>query len=172
MDVLVVRHAISQDKDEAQALGVPDAERALTKDGQRRMKQVARGLARSITNLSAVFSSPWRRAAETADLLRARFQGLARLESDALLPDAPPEALAEYLSGYSQSASVAVVGHEPQLSQWVSWCLVGLRDPLLQPRSILQLRKAGACLLRFDDRPGPSLGQLIWLMTPGVLREL
>lgn len=199
MDVLVVRHAIALDKDEANELGVPDAERPLTKEGRRRMKRVARGLARSVPNLSALFSSPWRRAVETADLLRARFKGqglttsgnvapgsvaLSNVETDALLPDAEPEALAECLAGSPASASVAVVGHEPHLSGWVSWCLTDVRRPAIQQRAlseerpivqlrpILQLRKGGACLLRFEDTVGPSRGKLLWLMTPAVLRQL
>ncbi|MEO8183189.1 MAG: histidine phosphatase family protein [Deltaproteobacteria bacterium] len=182
MDVLVVRHAIALDKhaldkDEANELGVPDAERPLTKGGRRRMKGVARGLARSVPNLSVLFSSPWRRAVETADLLRARCKGLGlevqgNVESDALLPDAEPEALAECLAGIPVNASVAVVGHEPHLSSWVSWCLTGGRSPSIEPRPILQLRKAGACLLRFEDAVGPSRGKLLWLMPPAVLRQL
>jgi len=198
VDVLVVRHALALDKDEANELGVPDAERPLTKDGRRRMKGVARGHARSVPNLSVLFSSPWRRAIETTELLRARCKGRGLMtqglmtegvmtkgkvvETDALLPDAEPEALAECLAGTPipggpVNAAVAVVGHEPHLSSWVSWCLTGGRNPnierpSLQLRPILQLRKGGACLLRFEDAVGPSRGKLLWLMTPAVLRQL
>jgi len=170
VDVLVVRHGIALDKDEANERGVPDAERPLTKDGRRRMKRVARGLVLSVPNLAAIFSSPWRRAAETAALLQARFKGLEKVESEALLPGAEPEALAqclvEYLAGRPAAAAVAVVGHEPHLSEWVSWCLTEHRHPMIE------LRKGGACLLRFADTPGPGLGKLLWLMTPAVLRQL
>jgi phosphohistidine phosphatase len=166
LDVLVVRHAIALDRDEANELGVPDAERPLTKDGRRRMTRVARGLAQCVPNISALYSSPWRRAVETADLLRARFKGLQTVESDALLPDAEPEALSECLARTPNAALVAVVGHEPHLSRWVSWCLTGARSP------ILALRKGGACLVRFEDTAGPSRGKLLWLMTPAVLRQL
>jgi phosphohistidine phosphatase len=181
VDVLVVRHAIALDKDEANELGVADADRPLTKDGRRRMRSVARGLSRSAPKVSALFTSPLRRAVETAAVLRARFKCLEAAESDALLPDAQPEALAqclaEYLAGSPAVASVAVVGHEPHLSNWVSWCLTERQTrvepgPVNQLRSLLELRKGGACLLRFEDVPGPSLGKLIWLMTPAVLRQL
>jgi phosphohistidine phosphatase len=170
VELLVVRHAIALDKDEANERGVPDAERPLTKDGRRRMKRVARGLARSVPKLSAIFSSPWLRAAETAALLRERFSGVESIESDALLPDAEPEALAEclmeYLAGRPATSALSLVGHEPHLSTWVSWCLTG------QPSSILELRKAGACLVRFADTVGAGQGKLLWLMPPAVLRQL
>jgi phosphohistidine phosphatase len=166
VDVLVVRHAVALDKDEASELGVPDAERALTKDGRRRMRRVARGLAERVPNVSALYSSPLRRAVETAALLQAHFKGLQNVESDALLPDAEPEALAECLAGSGGDALVAVVGHEPHLSTWVSWCLTGARRP------ILALRKGGACLVRFEDTAGPGRAKLLWLMTPSILRQL
>jgi len=170
VDVLVVRHAVALDKDEANERGVPDAERPLTKDGRRRMRRVARGLALSVPKLSAIFSSPWLRATETAALLQARFTGVESVESDALLPDAEPEALAqclmEYLAGRPATPAVSVVGHEPQLSEWVGWCLAGRLS------SILELRKGGACLMRFADTVGAGQGKLLWLMTPAVLRQL
>jgi phosphohistidine phosphatase len=186
VNVLVVRHAVALDQDEANERGMPDAERPLTKKGRRRMKRVARGLARSVPSLAAIFSSPWRRAVETAELLQARFEGLRNLETDALLPDAEPEALAqcltecltERLGGSPARALVAVVGHEPHLSEWVSWCLVGPRSSGGAPRRIIELRpsielrKGGACSLRFAGAVGPGLGQLLWLMTPAVLRQL
>jgi phosphohistidine phosphatase len=190
VDVLVVRHAVALDKDEANERGMPDAERPLTKEGRRRMKRVARGLARSVPSLSAIFSSPWRRAVETAELLQARFKGVRILETGALLPDAEPEALARYVTdcvtecleerlvGSPARAVVAVVGHEPHLSEWVSWCLAGPRSsggapgPILELRPSIELRKGGACSLRFAGPAGPGLGQLRWLMTPAVLRQL
>jgi phosphohistidine phosphatase len=166
VDVLVVRHAVALDKDEAKELGVVDADRPLTKEGQRRMKRVARGLARTVPNLSALYSSPWRRAVETADLVRARFKGLRSVESDALLPQAAPEALVQLFASSPAATQVAVVGHEPHLSSWVSWCLTDGQ------RQLVELRKGGACLLRFEDTAGPSRGKLLWLMTPSVLRQL
>ena len=166
MDVLVVRHAVALDKNEASELGVADADRPLTKEGRRRMQGVARGLARTVPSLSALYSSPWRRAVETAELLRARFKGLRNVESDALLPHAEPEALVQLFAGNPAASLVAVVGHEPHLSSWVSWCLTDGQ------RELLELRKGGACLLRFEDTPGPSRGKLLWLMTPSVLRQL
>jgi phosphohistidine phosphatase len=176
VDVLVLRHAAALDKDEAKERGVPDAERPLTKAGRRRMKRVARGLALSVPNLSAIFSSPWGRAVETAKLLRARFKGLRNVETNALLPDAEPEALArclaECLAGSAGGSSVAVVGHEPHLGEWVSWCLTGPHSSGVELRPIIELRKGGACMLRFADTPGPGLGRLLWLMTPAVLQQL
>jgi phosphohistidine phosphatase len=91
---------------------------------------------------------------------------LQPVASDALLPGAEPDALARELQQRASAGVIALVGHEPHLSGWVSWCLTGSTD------GILQLRKGGACLLHFDDIVGPRRGRLLWLMTPAVLRRL
>jgi hypothetical protein len=48
----------------------------------------------------------------------------------------------------------------------VSWCLTGSLD------GIVELRKGGALLLRFDEMIGARRARLAWLMPPGVLRRL
>jgi phosphohistidine phosphatase len=83
-----------------------------------------------------------------------------------LIPGAEPEELAGALSTHTPGPAVALVGHEPHLSSWVSWCLTGSLDP------IIELKKGGACLLRFGDMIAPRRARLIWLMTPAALRRL
>lgn len=166
MDVLVVRHAIALDGDEAKNRGMLDRDRPLTKQGQVRMRRAARGIAKRAPELWTVLTSPLRRAVETAEILREQYKGVQQVETEALMPDQEPAALAELLGGGAFESPVAVVGHEPHLSSWVSWCLTG------DTRGIVQLRKGGACLLRFEGAPGPSQGRLLWLVTPAILRRL
>ena len=166
MQVLVVRHGLAQDKAEASQQGLPDRDRPLTTDGKRKMRRIARALSSRVPELSVLVTSPWRRAVETADLLQTACGRLQRLESEALIPGAEPGALAAELGMYAADPVVAVVGHEPHLSQWVSWCLTGALEP------VLELRKGGACLLDFEGGVGAGQGRLLWLMTPGILRRL
>lgn len=166
MDVLVIRHAIALDRDEAKGRGMLDRDRPLTKQGQARMRRAARGIAARTPDVWALFTSPLRRAVETGEVLRERYKGVRQIQTEALLPEAEPTALAELLGEGTLESPVAVVGHEPHLSSWVSWCLTG------DPRGILQLRKGGACLVRFDGAPGPGRGRLLWLLTPAILRRL
>jgi phosphohistidine phosphatase len=166
VEVLVVRHAIAMDRAEAESAGVPESERPLTEEGRSRMKRIARALAKRVPEVGALISSPWLRARDTAELLRERYRGLACVESEALLPDAEPQALEQLLSAHAHQPLVAVVGHEPHLSGWVSWCLTGERRP------VVLLRKGGACLLRFDGAPAAGGGLLQWLLTPALARRL
>lgn len=166
MDVLVVRHGVALDRVEAASQGVTDAERPLTADGQRRLKGVARGLSKRVPEVDVLLSSPLLRARQTAEILRERYRGLGCIESEALLPDAEPQALAQVLNEHGSARVVAVVGHEPHLSGWVGWSLMG------EQRSIVELRKGGACLLRFEGGLSAGGGRLHWLMTPALARRL
>lgn len=166
MDVIVVRHALALDREESKNRGMLDRDRPLTKPGQARMRRAARGIASRTPELWTVLTSPFRRAVQTAEILRDQYKGVKQIETEALLPDAEPSALAELLSGAAFESPVAVVGHEPHLSSWVSWCLTG------DGRGIVQLRKGGACRLTFEGAPGPGLGRLTWLAPPSILRRL
>lgn len=155
-------------REEARSSGMLDRDRPLTAKGQAGMRKVARGLSRCIPDAAVLITSPIRRAVETAVILQREFKGAKLLESDMLLPDAPPEELATYLAETAESSGALplLVGHEPHLSGWLSWCLTG------DAGSAFELRKGGAYMLRFEAAPGPKLGHLAWLLTPGVLRRL
>jgi phosphohistidine phosphatase len=166
MDVMVVRHAPALDRDEASRQGLSDHERPLTTEGTTKMKRIARGLVSRAPDISVLMTSPWRRAVETGDLLQKAYGRSHRLETEALIPGAEPNALLEQVSTFAADPVVAVVGHEPHLSSWVSWCLTGSLEP------VVELRKGGACLLRFGEALGAGRARLLWLMTPAVLRRI
>lgn len=166
MEVLVVRHAAALDKGEATEQGLADSERPLTPEGTAKMRRIARALAHRVPEVGVLVTSPWRRAVETGDLLQTAYGRLQRLESEALIPGAEPGALAAELAPFAADPAVALVGHEPHLSAWVSWCLAGSSEP------VLELRKGGACLLGFGDGLGAGRARLLWLMTPAILRRL
>jgi phosphohistidine phosphatase len=166
MDVLVVRHGIALSRVDALDQGLLDRDRPLTAKGRSRMKRTARGIAKLCPGLVSIATSPFRRALETTDILRKEYRGLAMTETTALLPDADPEELASFLAESAADSPVAIVGHEPHLGHFVAWCVAG------EERSLIDLRKGGACLLRFDDAPSQGHGGLIWLLPPTTLRSL
>ena len=134
-------------------------------DARTPLLERVRALSSRLPEVSVLMTSPWRRAVETGDLLQKTYGRLQRLETEALIPGAEPSALLREFAAYSADPAVALVGHEPHLSRWVSWC-VGSSEPLIE------LRKGGACLLRFREELGPGRARLLWLMTPAILRRL
>src|SRR5437867_4871731 len=79
MRLMVVRHAIAEDRDVYARTHRDDAGRPLTSEGRRKMEQVALGLKQLVPALDLLAASPFRRAVETADIIAAAY-GDVRVE--------------------------------------------------------------------------------------------
>lgn len=136
--ILVMRHG------PAEALGLGhsgDADRRLTPAGRKRTEQACAVLAQLLPEMGRVYTSPYLRARETADLLAAALS-VANAEATPLLaPGFDRMALARMLAE-GDGQPVAVVGHEPDLSSFIAWmsgarvvmdkgtaCLIELAQP-------------------------------------------
>jgi phosphohistidine phosphatase len=84
-----------------------------------------------------------------------------------LEPTLPPEKAAQELLSYASAGAVAVVGHRPGLHELAAYLLTGTGDGLE-----IGLKKGGVACIRFDNAPAPGAGELRWLLTPKVLRNL
>lgn len=166
MDLLVIRHAIAEDRDEFAESGQPDDERPLTDAGRRKMKGAARGLRKVVDSIDHLATSPLVRAVQTAEIISDAFDIGPAEAIPHLSPDARPEDFSRWIAVHSDKAVVAVVGHEPNLSSLVSWLIAGTGA------SRIELKKGGACLVSFDGKVEASQGSLSWLMTPRILRQL
>jgi len=165
VELLVVRHAIAEDREVFAATGREDGLRPLTAEGTRKMKRTARGLREILPGIDILVSSPFTRAAQTADILRREYE-LDQVETARELE--PGTSLADVVTRLARfdQGVVAVVGHEPQLGRLVSYLVTG------SERSVIELKKGGACLIEFDDKPGAGKGRLVWAIPPGILRDL
>lgn len=159
MRLLLVRHAIAVPRGTA---GIPDDERRLTPAGEKKFRRAARGLARVARPPDALLTSPLPRARRTAEIAAKAWGGLGITEAPALA-GGRFEDLAEALAPYSPEATVAVVGHEPHLSE----LLARLLGTAAADR--LTLRKGGAALVDVPGRLADG-GRLLWYLPPRVLR--
>jgi phosphohistidine phosphatase len=165
MDILVVRHGIAMEREDAQAVGIAESGRPLTPQGCKRTKRAAKGLSRIVPDVDSLLTSPYRRAVETAEFVGKAYGGLTCEETDALLPEADPEELCQVLAARTSGALVAVVGHEPHLGRFLGYCLYA------ELRSPFDFKKGGACLIHFDEAPSASAGRLSWFLPPRFLRR-
>ena len=165
MELLVIRHAIAEDRDEFAKSGRDDSERPLTSEGVRKMRRGARGLRQLVPRMDALVASPLLRASETAEIVRKEYDIDVVGTVPALEPAAPLGRVVAALARLDGDV-VAIVGHEPQLSRLVTYLLGGV------DRSGVELRKGGACLLECERGVRRSGGTLRWLATPRVLRDL
>jgi phosphohistidine phosphatase len=166
MQLLVIRHAIAEDQEEFARSGRGDSERPLTAEGTDKMRRGITGLRRIVPRIDLLASSPYTRARQTAELVADGY-GVDEIKTvESLVPDGALQDVQSWLQRKSSAKVVAIVGHEPQLGELVTWLMSGLRE------GRVEMKKGGAALLDFEGQPGPGVGVLQWLLTAGQLRDL
>jgi len=155
--VVLLRHGIAEDKTGDK----PDAERKLTETGKRRMKKIARALARVFPEAEALYSSPLVRAIETSAAVEKAYGGELRTQTTELLkPDADVKDFRRLLADMTAQFAI-FVGHEPNLTE-IMLDLTGMRS-----HSEIELKKGGCYGIRVDD----GSAHLEWMLPPRILRE-
>ena len=158
MNLYLIRHAIAVEEYE------DDTQRPLTDKGRKKMRQIAKGLRALGVEFDLILSSPYIRAAETAEIVADVFKMKKDVQfSENLVPMGDPGLLiAEMNEKYSVN-SVAIVGHEPFLT-----ALIGL---LVSDNANVDitLKKGGVCSLSADDLHHTRKATMDWLLTPGIL---
>lgn len=165
MKLLIFRHGPAGQREEWEAEGQDDRLRPLTPKGKKEVRRAAAGLARLVPALDVLATSPWTRAAQTAEIVNQEYNR-ALVELEALTADRRPEDLMPWLREQSRHEVVGLVGHEPQLGLLVGYLLVG------KSVSFVDLKKGGACLAEIADPSKPGTGRLEWLLSDRELRRL
>jgi phosphohistidine phosphatase len=158
MNLYLIRHAQA----EVAEPGQRDAERKLTLKGLEQAKTLRKTLEHLEVKLDVVFTSPWRRARQTSSALEPVADHLEVLE---LLAAAPKPALVKRINEMDGvHASVALVGHQPWMSELTSLLLTGKPDFA----SSFEYRKCALYALEFT----PAQCFLRFVLPSGVLKRL
>ena len=165
MKLLIVRHGPAGDPEEWERQGKDDRLRPLTPKGKKEVRKAAGGLVLLVPALDLIATSPWTRAAQTAEIVNKEY-GVDLEEVEQLTSDSRPEELKPWLEGQRGREVVALVGHEPHLGLLVGYLLSG------RSASFVDLKKGGACLLEMEDPARAGSGCLEWLLTDRELRRL
>ncbi len=165
MELYVLRHAIAVPR------GTPgyevDRERPLTSQGAQKMESIARGMRALGLSFDVILSSPYLRARQTAEIVAQVLRAPDQVElSDHLAPDGDPRALLDELKSYGLRKSVALVGHEPYLSELISVLTTGSLN------LAVTMKKGGLCKLTVDSLHYGQCATLEWLLTPRQLVRL
>jgi len=164
MELYLVRHAIAFERDPAR--WPADGERPLSPKGEARFSQAARGLKRIVPAVDVVLSSPFARAWRTAELLVKEAGWPAPEPVRAFEAGQRVTRAVTALRGYADRQSVAVVGHEPNLSELAVHLLAGTEGDLA-----IEVKKGGVVCLGLDGvRSGTAW--LRWSVSPKILRAL
>lgn len=165
MTLLIIRHGIAMDRDEFAKTCPDDGLRPLTKEGRKKMRQVAAGLKGLMKGIDVLVSSPLTRAVETAEIVGEAFDVKTNVRAE-LVPSRRPASLLEWLRRQPNDSTVAIVGHEPHLGVCASWLLTGLEE------SHVEFKKGGVCRIDFPDKVAAGHGVLRWHLAPSHLRMM
>ena len=141
-----------------------DEKRGLDKDGIEQCGYVGRALAAIEAQVDVIVSSPLKRATQTASLVgnEMGYEGKLQIETG-LRPGATLADFRRMLEKYARQEAVMVVGHNPNLSQFL-----GAIISESGCEASVELKKGAVA--RVDMRR--SSGTLQWCLTPKALRAL
>lgn len=161
MKLYIIRHGLA-----GQHGNYPnDDERPLTSEGKRKTEQVAKRLQVLGLRFDLILTSPLTRAKQTAEILKAAHLSDALEVEGYLAPGGDIQTwLAWFESWRAPEKTLALVGHEPDLSSWAETLIWGeVRDRII-------LKKAGAIGLEVPDTGSTiASSQLFWLTPPKFL---
>jgi phosphohistidine phosphatase len=140
-----------------------DDARELSDKGRRRLHNAAGLWRRLRVAPEVVISSPLPRAHQTAErLVSGLGLPLHIAVDDRLRPGADWTDLAAAMTDHGPAERVALVGHDPDLSD----ALAGLSGA-----ASIGLRKGGMACLEFMGEPAAGRGRLRWLLDPDLYRD-
>lgn len=160
MNLYLIRHAIAEEESPSGE----DSQRVLTEKGAKKMRQIARGLKTLGVEFDVILTSPYLRAEQTANILADVFKMKKKVHlSENLVPMGDPDLLLAEINEKYPVNSLAMVGHEPYLSTFVS-LLTADGSPVE-----MTFKKGGVCHLSTDDLHHTRNATLEWLLTPGIM---
>ncbi len=163
MDLIIMRHAIAEDRDVWTERGKKDANRPLTRAGRQKMQGIVEGLAEVVADIDVLGTSPFARAKQTANIVGKQYDIKAE-QVKALVPDGRRDDVLEWLRDQPEEQTIAIVGHEPNLGLLTSWLLAA---PV---NHFMEYKKGGAAMLSWSGPPEPGTGWVRWMLTPNHFR--
>ncbi|MBD2161454.1 MULTISPECIES: phosphohistidine phosphatase SixA [Limnothrix] len=177
IELYLIRHGIAAER----GTYVNDDDRPLTPVGQTKTRAMADRLREQKLFFDTLVTSPLVRARETAAIL----QGVGLAAQVEIWPELTPDrAIDPWLERYDQWRTqhlaqaafpakpsprlrLALVGHEPTLSQWANQLIWGDGNPINDARDTIVLKKAGIIGLILPPMGSPlGCSQLFWLTPP------
>ncbi|HLZ43632.1 MAG TPA: histidine phosphatase family protein [Candidatus Sulfotelmatobacter sp.] len=141
-----------------------DEKRALDKEGIEQCGYIGRGLAALNVQVDTIVSSPLKRCTQTASLVGNEIGYEGKLQIDAgLRPGAGFADFRKILEKYAKLESVMVVGHNPNLSQFLGTVI---SDSGCE--ASVDLKKGAVAKVEMRR----TTGTMQWCLTPKVLRTL
>lgn len=159
MELYLLRHGIADDD----APGGRDADRALTAEGKKKLRDLLKVAANADLRPSLILSSPYKRAIETAAIAAKTLAYTGEVfETQAIVPHANTHELWEEVRMHKSESSLLLVSHEPLLSSAAAFLLnaSGLR---------IDFKKGSLLRIDIDGFSSQPSAVLKWYLTPRLV---
>jgi phosphohistidine phosphatase len=155
MQVYLLRHGIAEEA----KTGMSDAERSLTPDGRRKLRQVLSSAAEAGVQPDLILSSPLKRAIQTAELAQQVLKSKNEiLQSNSLVPASNPDEVWEEIRRHKKASSILLAGHNPLFARLAPY-LLGTPDVHVD------FKKGAMMRLDFESLSIKPRGVLRWYLT-------
>ncbi len=155
MQVYLLRHGIA----EYAKFEANDADRPLTSEGKRKLRQVLKSAAEAGLDPELIITSPFKRAVQTAEIAKdvlAYDQEVRR--SKLLTPGSHPDHVWHEIREYRDVGALLLVGHNPLFAS-LSAYLLGT------PAAQVDFKKGAIMRIDFDSLTLQPRGTLRWYLT-------
>ena len=162
IDIFILRHGEAGNR---MTVAEKDSERPLTPEGRTEMQKIAKSLKAVGLQTNRIYTSPLRRARETAEIA-AKILNIPTLEEwDELKPDGNKAELFRKLARLEQNSRPILVGHEPYLTSMIGE-IIGTTG------AKIVLKKGGVGKVRITSFTPRISGELRWLLTPKIITKM
>jgi phosphohistidine phosphatase len=162
IDLFILRHGEAGNR---MTVVEKDSERPLTPEGRTEMQKIAKSLKAIGLQTDRIYTSPLRRARETAEIA-AKILEIPTLEEwDELKPDGSKTGLYRKLARLEQNPRLILVGHEPYLTSMIGE-IIGTTS------AKITLKKGGVAKVRITSFTPRISGELRWLLTPKIIAKM
>lgn len=156
MEIYLLRHGIAEDGQ----VGQPDAERVLTADGKRKLRNVLRAAAAAGVAPSLILTSPYKRAVQTAQIAAEILDYKGELlRTKALEPSSSPKPVWDEIRVHKDESRILLSGHEPLFGRLSAYLL---KSPELQ----IDFKKGALACVEVERFAAEPHGVLRWFLTP------
>ena len=160
MNLYLMRHANAGLRRDNPLL---DAKRGLVKEGKDQCMLMARVLSAVGAQVDVIVSSPLKRALQTAQFVGTELGYDAKVEiSQSLTPGADYRAFQDLLAKYQDREGILVVGHNPNIFQFLGKLITG------NGGAAIRLRKGSIAKVDMEHHPP----RLQWLIDPRSARAI
>ncbi len=157
---------------------IQDRSRSLTQQGLKEVRTISKSLKLLDVKFDTIFSSPLPRALQTAIIVANQYKLKNKIEKyDELISQQDRFIFYDILANYNRMSSILIVGHEPYLSTMISDIISNSDDKNktnndIKSNSNIILKKAGLSKIRITSTVPTLQGELRWLLTPNILKEV